>query len=128
MAAPGPTKMNEYLPELKKMINHKLNDEYAFSILSRLLQRMGAVLAGGSVLQIIAKYNTNTRLDLDFYCPTKNIPKFINGFVPLKMYKEHDEDNLIDNVLDNPIMTVHTSSIYSRSFLRRNRIRKIYRL
>lgn len=117
--AAAPTKMNDHLPALKEMINKKLESPKAFDILSTMLKNKGAVLAGGSVLQVIAGYETSNRLDLDFYCPTKMIPDFIRDFVTPR------EDTIL---FDNAILATQASSFYSASFLRRNGIRKIYRL
>lgn len=117
---PLPTKMDEHLPALKAMINSKFSNPDAFDIISENLIGAGAVLAGGSILQVIAKYEA-TRLDLDFYCPTKHIPTFINTFT---------EPRTAGSIalFDNCSMTTQAASFYCSSFLRKNGIRKIYRL
>lgn len=115
-----PTAMNEHLPALKEMINAKLRNPDAFDVISRNLAASGAVLAGGSILQVIAKYKAS-RLDLDFYCPTKHILVFIESFTTPRKAGATP-------IFDNCSMSTQTATFYCSSFLRKNGIRKIYRL
>ena len=89
-------KMNDHRPALKEMINSKFNSPDAFEDISSLLRWTGAVLAGGSILQVIAEYKTPTRLDLDFYCPTKFIPAFISK---LTKSRNHAKNAIFDKKL-----------------------------
>jgi len=119
-----PTKLNQHLPALKQMINKKLGFPNAFDILSTVVIDNGVLLAGGSVLQVIAGYLSAQRLDLDFYCPTRNVPKFI---------KELTEPTTSSGKVNPELfgqcsMSVIGASVYCNSFLKRNGIRKVYTL
>ena len=119
MAQPVPVQMDSYLPDLETMINTKLNRPNAYETIKVLLKETGSVLAGGSVLQTIAKYETEERLDMDFYCPTSSIPKFLKDYSVLNTNSSGDMRARLRTI---------TASLYCSSFLRRNGIRKIYSL
>lgn len=125
IAKPKPTKLNQYLPALEEMINRKLGSPNAFEVLSMIISANEVLLAGGSVLQIIAGYPSAQRLDLDFYCPTRNLPKFIKELTePIK--RTHTKAHQV--LFGQCSMSVIGASLYCNSFLKRNGIRKVYTL
>lgn len=79
-----------------------------------LLKETGAVIAGGFVLQAIVKYIATS--DMDIYVPTANMPTFLNGFI-------NGEQMMIPDITSS----VHfDATVYCRSFLRKNSIRRVH--
>ena len=115
-----PVMMDTYITDLKERLNKKFDKKTAYDSLSSLLKETGAILAGGFVLQIIAKYEVSHRLDMDFYCPTKNIPNFIKK---MASPDEPGKTGLFERAIQSNTIT---ASLYCSSFLQRNGIRKIY--
>jgi len=102
-----------YLKNFKTNILKYLKcDESIFAGLSEILVKYSAVIAGGSVLDG-AFLNIPKIKDLDIYVPNQNIKNFINDL--RKLFK-------ID------YMDIRKNSGYCDSFLKKNKIRKIYTL
>jgi hypothetical protein len=78
-----------------------------------LLKDTGSLLSGGFVLKAITKHYENSLADLDIYVPYKQIPTFLERCV-------------LNKLLDFQYFKQHNASIYCRSFLRKNGIRRIY--
>ena len=78
-----------------------------------LLKDTGSLLSGGFVLKAITKHYENSLADLDIYVPYKQIPTFLERCV-------------LNTLLDFEYFKQHNASIYCRSFLRKNGIRRIY--
>lgn len=106
------TKVDEWIEKVETRLI-QLFPNPKFQSLKLLLQECGAVISGGSILKFIVDSHWSN--DLDIYCPVQNIPKLLNGLID--MNKDIPEIEFINEV---------QSSIYCRSFLRKNGIRKVY--
>jgi len=77
-----------------------------------LLKDTGSLLSGGFILKAILKYD-ETIPDLDIYVPYNKVPDFLKRCVLDKLFKFE-------------YFKHHNASIYCRSFLRKNGIRRIH--
>ena len=112
---PTPIKVEDetYLNNFKKNITTYLRyDKGLFDSLSEILIKHSAVIAGGSVLDG-AFLDKATVKDLDIYVPNENVKDFITDL--------HKIFNFIH-------MDIRKNSGYCDSFLKKNKIRKIYTL
>ena len=114
-------KIEEWKPLVVTYLINELGKD-TFIKLSNLLKKYNAIIAGGSILKAVSKYDStannsdkqNTlKKDIDIYVNTKNIPSFLKGFMKITQLE-------IDNV--------YWASTYCFSFLRKNGIRRVYQL
>jgi len=108
------TQVDEWTPLVLEKLSITLGDEAPKLI--ALLKDTGAILSGGFVLNSVAKYyimGSGHAPDLDIYVPLANMPRFIaslaNDTLKLKMFVDPFD-----------------ATIYCRSFLRKNGIRRVY--
>jgi hypothetical protein len=79
------------------------------------MKETGAILSGGFVLQAIAKYSLRAiEQDLDIYVPCTNMPRFLLSIIDDFIFKGVDAVRHFD------------ATIYCRSFLRKNGIRRVH--
>ena len=104
------TEVAEWLPLIEKNLEMRYGKQAAFD-LKWLLKNTQAIIAGGFVLQSIANFEVFKRPDLDIYVSYQNMPIFLgelNRYFKFKGYRHFD------------------ATIYCRSFLRKNGIRRVH--
>ena len=102
------TQVDEWTPSVLEKLNETLKPDEVSKLIT-LMKTTGAILSGGFVLQAIAKYSTYS--DLDLYVPVEKMPTFLSSLisdVKLTYFFHFD------------------ATIYCRSFLRKNGIRRVY--
>ena len=109
------TQVDEWTPLVLEKLTITLGDDAPKLI--ALLKNTGAILSGGFVLNSIAKYETiitqgRDAPDLDIYVPLTNMPRFL--------------DELVKNTLKFKTWNHFDATIYCRSFLRKNGIRRVH--
>ena len=108
------TQVDEWAPLVLEKLTITLGDDAPKLI--ALLKDTGAILSGGFVLNSIAKYyvaGSGPAPDLDIYVPLPNMPRFLGALV---------NDTLKFKMFTDP----YDATIYCRSFLRKNGIRRVY--
>jgi len=107
------TQVDEWTPLVLEKLTATLGDEAPKLI--ALLKDTGAILSGGFVLNSIAAYyvaGSGPAPDLDIYVPLANMPRFLAALV---------NDTLKFSKFDS-----FDATIYCRSFLRKNGIRRVH--
>jgi len=107
------TQVDEWTPMVLEKLTTTLGDDTPKLI--ALLKDTGAILSGGFVLNSIAKYyimGSGSAPDLDIYVPLAHMPRFLGTLV---------NDTLKFRAWDN-----FDATIYCRSFLRKNGIRRVH--
>lgn len=114
-------KIEEWKPLVVTYLINELGKD-TFIKLCNLLKKYDAIIAGGSILKAVSKYDStannsdkwNTlKKDIDIYVNTKNIPSFLTEFQKITQLE---------------INNVYWASTYCLSFLRKNGIRRVYQL
>ena len=103
------TKVDKWSPLVLEKLNEKLGDKTDEFI--TLLKATGSILSGGFVLQSIVKYEADP--DIDVYVPIDQMPTFIDTLI-------------IQNMLQFRQYRHYDASIYCRSFLRKNGIKRVH--
>jgi hypothetical protein len=101
------------MDEWKELVEEKLFNRYGEErkqAIIRMLKEKDALLSGGFVLQAVAKY-TSESSDLDIYVPYKNMRTFIN---------------LLTTAVKFDKFRHFDATLYCRSFLRKNGIRRVH--
>ena len=106
-------KMDEWVPKVVSNLKNFYGEENVERF-RNLLKETEGLVAGGFVLQSCIGGSTEYR-DIDIYVPVKNIPKFIH-----EMFQKENPIIMIDTTV------AYGASLYCRSFLRKNGIRKVY--
>ena len=111
------TQVDEWTPLVMAKLREELKDRADLFLTA--LKKAGGLIAGGFVLQSILQYPTTEyqHTDIDIYVSNSKVKQFL--------------DDVVSTVLiDRKIKSFGTieSSVYCRSFLRRNHIRRIHRL
>jgi hypothetical protein len=101
------------MDEWKGLVEEKLFNRYGgwTKKIIRMLKENDALLSGGFVLQAVAKYTFDGASDLDIYVPYKNMPTFLN---------------LLATVVKFNKFRHFDATLYCRSFLRKNGIRRVH--
>jgi len=108
------TQVDEWTPLVLEQLTLTLGAEDAPKLIA-LLKENGAILSGGFVLNSIAAYyvaGSGPAPDLDIYVPLANMPRFLATLV---------NDTLKFRAFDR-----FDATIYCRSFLRKNGIRRVH--
>jgi hypothetical protein len=107
------TQVDEWTPLVLANLTAKLGA--TTPTLIALMKETGAILSGGFVLQAIAKYSLRAiEQDLDIYVPCTNMPRFLLSIIDDFIFKGVDAVRHFD------------ATIYCRSFLRKNGIRRVH--
>ncbi len=114
-------KMDEWLGPVEEKLKALFPGE-KFVKLKRKLQGSGAIIAGGSILSFVTKYIgwSPKESDLDIYVPISNAKNFIESFV-------QSPDVTAPKLYNATRYKIHGASLYCSSFLRRNKIKQVYR-
>lgn len=130
--AVAPTQVDEWTPLIiAKLKRDMVNDDDSLKRFIALLKETGAVVAGGYLLQAIAGYDDY--VDSNFYNTGRSMlieeqrKRDMDIFVPGKKMKYFLEEMVEISKLNLTGYSITNSTIYCRSFLRRNGIRRIYR-
>ena len=111
-----PTQVDEWTPLVIEKLTEKLGSVANKDKLCELLRNTGSVLSGGFVLNAIVNYEKNLDfMDMDIYVPCENVPLFLITIVTQKVYPPNVHTYGFQN-----------SSLYCRSFLRKNGIRRVH--
>ena len=107
------TQVDEWTPLVLQKLEITLGESAPKLI--ALLKDTGAILSGGFVLNAIAKYyimGPGPAPDLDIYVPLANMPRFLSS--------------LVNDTLNLKAFDHFDATIYCRSFLRKNGIRRVH--
>ena len=115
---PQYTKVDEWTPlviaKLRGIFGEKTDRLFA------LLRETGGLIAGGQILSACQPFDqadeTNRIQDTDIYVPVKHIPTFLNTFI------EGDDPIYHPNTFIS-----YGASLYCKSFLRKNGIRRVFK-
>jgi len=118
--------VDEWTPKVLNALERSLGLQA--NRLIEVMKETGAILAGGFVLQSIVKYyDERLQYDLDIYVPYQNVRKFLEKCI----VQTNPDGSLIrkkDRILQDFINSYrrYDASIYCRSFLRKNGIRRVH--
>ena len=111
-------RIDEWLAPVEQALLAKCNNEIPlFDSFKQLLRETGSLIAGGCILNAIQPFPKGkwdmlkASNDIDIYVPTKQIPIFVRSVT--RIFNSHRVRQI-------------TASLYCKSFLRKNGIRKIY--
>lgn len=108
-----PTQVDEWAPLVIAEIVKAIGEENKTK-LCQLLTETGSVIGGGFVLQSIVQNESVKFVDMDIYVPCEKTPLFLSTLIANKLHPKIERYSSQD------------SSLYCRSFLRRNGIRRIH--
>jgi len=117
--------VDEWTPNVLNSLKNALGERYVNPLIN-VMKETGAVLAGGFVLKSILEYDESVP-DLDIYVPYQNVRTFLEKCVlknnPDGSFKSRDK-----YILQNYITHYkrYYATIYCRSFLRKNGIRRVH--
>lgn len=114
------TRVDEWLPLVETKLKMALGDD-EFQKLKDYLKGARAIIAGGFVLSAVSQYKANwgslKEQDIDIYVPLNETRNFINNGILNKEGRFCKAD----------LYTAYNSSLYCASFLRKNKIKRVYR-
>lgn len=123
-AAAAPAAVGHRVDEWREPVEKKLLEMFGgeapvLECIKKLLRDTGSLIAGGGILNAIQPFPNKIALtaseDIDIYVPVDQIPTFIDRI-------------RADDCLKSDQVKQIEASLYCRSFLRKNGIRKIYTL
>jgi hypothetical protein len=124
-AAAAPAAVGHRIDEWREPVEKKLlemfnNEAPVLECIKKLLRDTGSLIAGGGILNAIQPFpalhdKMMSSRDIDIYVPTSQIPTFIDRV-------------RADDCLKSDRVKEIEASLYCKSFLRKNGIRKIYTL
>ncbi len=117
--APPGHRVDEWLEPVEKELVVRLSTQANLECLKNILRDTGSLIAGGCILQAIQPFSDQSKPeskinDIDIYVPVAQIPTFIQRL--------RDECRFFGTTRYNAIK----ASLYCKSFLRKNGIRKVY--
>lgn len=121
-AAPAAVPAGHRVDEWRELVEKKLLEMFGgeapvLECIKKLLRDTGSLIAGGGILHAIQPFPDNiaSSKDIDIYVPASQIPTFI-------------ERIRADDCMGSKYVKQIEASLYCKSFLRKNGIRKIYTL
>jgi hypothetical protein len=112
--SPG-TKVDEWKAPVETALKGMIRDDRKYEGLITLLKETGSIISGGKILGAITKFEYYEFTDIDIYCPIQNMPSFLTRLVKA------------DNALfDFDAFNKRQSSLYCKSFLKKNGIKRVY--